>query len=71
MKDDQAFLHHIRDALREVRDFVEGTDHEGFLEDRVKRSCRMWWTRSSKLRAFLDRGDYPYAIVGLAGVQIL
>jgi uncharacterized protein with HEPN domain len=28
MKDDQAFLHHIRDALREVRDFVEGTDYE-------------------------------------------
>ena len=39
MKDDQAFLHHIRDALREVRDFVEGTDYEGFLEDRMMHEC--------------------------------
>ena len=39
MKDDQAFLHHIRDALREVRDFVEGTDYGGFLEDRMMQNA--------------------------------
>jgi hypothetical protein len=44
--DDRAFLLHVRDALREVRDFVEGTDYEGFLEDRmmqnaVMRSCEV------------------------------
>jgi uncharacterized protein with HEPN domain len=39
MKDDQSFLHHIRDALREVRDFVEGTDYEGFLEDRMMQNA--------------------------------
>jgi uncharacterized protein with HEPN domain len=30
MRDDRAFLLHIRDSLREVREFVEGTNYEGF-----------------------------------------
>lgn len=35
MKDDRAFLLHIRDALREARGFVEGEDYEGFAENRM------------------------------------
>ncbi len=41
MTDDRAFLLHIRDALREVREFVEGTDYEGFLEDRMMQNAVM------------------------------
>ncbi len=41
MMDDRAFLLHIRDALREVREFVEGTDYEGFLEDRMMQNAVM------------------------------
>lgn len=35
MRDDRAFLLHIRDALREAREFVEGEDYEGFAENRM------------------------------------
>lgn len=35
MRDDRAFLLHIRDALREVQEFVEGTDYESFLKDQM------------------------------------
>ncbi len=41
MRDDRAFLLHIRDALREVREFVQGTDYEGFLEDRMMQNAVM------------------------------
>ncbi|PLS85446.1 MAG: DUF86 domain-containing protein [Actinobacteria bacterium] len=41
MKDDRTFLLHIRDALREVRGFVEGTDYEGFLKDRMMQNAVM------------------------------
>jgi uncharacterized protein with HEPN domain len=41
MGDDRAFLLHIRDALREVREFVQGTDYEGFLEDRMMQNAVM------------------------------
>jgi uncharacterized protein with HEPN domain len=39
--DDRAFLLHIRDALHEVRLFVEGTGYEGFLEDRMMQNAVM------------------------------
>lgn len=35
MRDDRAFLLHIRDALREVREFVAGEDYESFLANRM------------------------------------
>jgi uncharacterized protein with HEPN domain len=41
MRDDRAFLLHIRDSLREVREFVEGTNYEGFLEDRMMQNAVM------------------------------
>ena len=41
MMDDRAFLLHIRDALHEVRQFVEGTGYEGFLEDRMMQNAVM------------------------------
>lgn len=41
MGDDRAFLLHIRDALREVGDFVEGEDHESFLENRMLQNAVM------------------------------
>jgi restriction endonuclease len=39
MRDDRAFVLHLSDALREVREFVEGTDYEGFLEDRMMQNA--------------------------------
>ena len=41
MGDDRAFLLHIRDALREVREFVEGEDYESFLENRMVQNAVM------------------------------
>lgn len=35
MNDDRFFLLHIRDSLREVRDFIEGESYESFLENRM------------------------------------
>ncbi len=33
MRDDRVFLLHVREALREVREFVEGKSYESFLEN--------------------------------------
>lgn len=41
MRDDRAFLLHIRDALREVREFVDGEDYESFLENRMAQNAVM------------------------------
>ncbi len=41
MRDDRAFLLHIRDALREVREFVDGEDYESFLENRMVQNAVM------------------------------
>lgn len=41
MRDDRAFLLHIRDALREVREFVEGESYEDFLENRMVQNAVM------------------------------
>lgn len=41
MSNDRAFLLHIRDALREVREFVEGEDHESFMENRMAQNAVM------------------------------
>ncbi len=41
MRDDRAFLLHIRDALREAREFVEGEDYESFLENRMVQNAVM------------------------------
>ncbi len=41
MWDDRAFLLHIRDALREVREFVDGEDYESFLENRMVQNAVM------------------------------
>lgn len=39
--DDRAFLLHIRDALREVREFVAGEDHDSFLSNRMAQNAVM------------------------------
>jgi uncharacterized protein with HEPN domain len=41
MSDDLAFLLHIRDALREVRTFVEGETYESFLQNRMLQNAVM------------------------------
>ncbi len=41
MRDDRAFLLHIRDALREAREFVEGEDYESFAENRMVQNAVM------------------------------
>ncbi len=41
MNDDRAFLLHIRDALGEVEGFVEGTDYDSFLKDRMMQNAVM------------------------------
>lgn len=35
MRDDRLFLLHIRDSLREVREFIEGESYESFSESRM------------------------------------
>jgi uncharacterized protein with HEPN domain len=35
MNDDRLFLLHIRDSLREVREFIEGESYESFSENRM------------------------------------
>ena len=41
MSDDHVFLLHVRDALREAREFVEGEDYESFLENRMLQNAVM------------------------------
>ncbi len=41
MGDDRAFVLHIRDALREVEEFVEGEDYENFLANRMLQNAVM------------------------------
>ena len=41
MRDDRAFLLHIRDALHEVREFVGGENYESFLENRMVHNAVM------------------------------
>lgn len=41
MNDDRAFLMHIRDALREVQEFIEGESYERFLENRMVQNAVM------------------------------
>lgn len=41
MGDDRAFLLHIRDALREVGEFVEREDRESFMENRMLQNAVM------------------------------
>lgn len=41
MRDDRVFLLHIRDALREVREFTGETSHEGFSKNRMMQNAVM------------------------------
>ena len=41
MKDDLVYLMHIRDSLREVRQFTEDESHESFLEHRMVQNAVM------------------------------
>jgi uncharacterized protein with HEPN domain len=41
MRDDRVYLLHIRDALREVRPFIEGESYESFLENRMMQNAVM------------------------------
>lgn len=41
MRDDLVYLMHIRDALREVRSFIEGESYESFLENRMMQNAVM------------------------------
>lgn len=41
MRDDLVYLMHIRDSLREVRQFIEGESYESFLENRMVQNAVM------------------------------
>ena len=41
MRDDRVYLMHIRDSLREVRQFIEGESYESFLENRMMQNAVM------------------------------
>jgi uncharacterized protein with HEPN domain len=41
MRDDLAYLMHIRDSLREVRSFIEGESYESFLQNRMMQNAVM------------------------------
>jgi uncharacterized protein with HEPN domain len=49
MKDDLPYLLHLRDALEEVREFLEGMKYEDFVEDKR--------TRNAVLRSFEVMGE--------------
>lgn len=41
MSGDLVFLMHVRDSLREVRQFIEDESYEGFLENRMMQNAVM------------------------------
>jgi uncharacterized protein with HEPN domain len=41
MRDDLVYLMHIRDSLREVRQFIEDESYESFLENRMVQNAVM------------------------------
>lgn len=41
MRDDLAYLMHIRDSLREIETFIEGESYESFLENRMLQNAVM------------------------------